>query len=314
MKHVFCSLALGTLLCLGLVSAALAAQEVPAPSATNLYHGKIGNLDVWIMAVTQRDQPAEVLLPRTEAHKQAIAKAYPDGKMRNAMSVMLVRGKDYLALVDTGLPSTTSGLMAGLQAAGVRPDEVTHVVITHAHGDHVGGLTTEGKALFPKAKVLFSEKEHDFWLNPDTQAANRATAPERARGMFDQLPQLLAPYAGRVETVPVDKEFLSGLTLLPAYGHTPGHVAVLVRSNGEGQKQGQGASHAETAPEKPLLFWADLMHGALVQMDYPEVGTAYDFDLERSIAARKALMQRASSEGWQVSGVHLPGVVPVELK
>lgn len=267
---------------------ALPAQE--AGREDTLHKTKLNTVDVWGIATTWRDQPAEVLQPQTTQQKEAVARIYPDGKMRNALNVMLVRGPDYLALVDTGLPANLPQLKEGITAAGFTVEDVTHVIITHAHGDHVGGLTVDGTAVFPKAKVVFSERELNFWMNP----ANAAQTPERARPIFTQLPAVLKPYEGRVETVAPEMEFLPGLRLVEAYGHTPGHVGVLVRPEGT----------------PGLLFWGDLVHGMLVQLEYPDVATAYDVDPAASIHARKALLARAAKEKWLVTGVHVPAVAP----
>lgn len=276
---------------------ALSQQVSEAVTEESIHKTHVGETQVWIIAPTWRDQPASVLLPQTEEHKKAIASLYPKGNMRNALNVMLVRGKDYLALIDTGLPNTVPALLAGIASAGFSPDDITHVIITHAHGDHTGGLSEQGKAVFPKARVIFNAKELDYWMEP----AHKAHAPERSHSIFSQLPQILAPYAGRIDTTAPETDVLPGLRILPAYGHTPGHVAVLVY---DGHNTRRSASH------DPLLFWADLMHGMLVQLPYPDVAASYDIDPVLAIAARKTLLERAKAEGWRFCGVHVPGLKP----
>lgn len=264
---------------------ALAAEpRQAAQSAT------VGDMDVVVFSLAERDQDAKVLNAGTPQAREDVARVYPGGAMPNTLNVQLVKSGDRVVLVDTGLPATLPALLQGLKARGVAPEDVTHVVITHAHGDHVGGLTAEGRAVFPGARVLFSEREADFWLNP----ANEVTAPERARAMFGQLPQILAPYAGRVDRVPVEQTFLSGLRLIPAYGHTPGHVGVLAFAG------------VEPAPGA-VLFWGDLVHGMPLQLLHPDVSTSYDLNPEDSIEARKTLLDKAARGQWLVGGVHTPG-------
>lgn len=245
----------------------------------------VGAATATVLPIVQREHPASVLILKDEAQKAAAAKAYPDGKIRNALNVMLVEGKGYTALVDTGLPDTLPALLEALKAQGVAPDQVSHVIITHAHGDHVGGLVKDGQAVFPKARLVFSQQEHAFWNTPE----NKAKAPERAARVFEQWPQVLQPYAGRVDVAEPGVEIAPGLSLLAAYGHTPGHVGVLLQ-----------------APDKTLLFWGDLLHAALVQIPDPSISATYDLDPGLAAANRKAVLQQAAREGWLVSGVHMP--------
>ena len=289
MKSLFALLAL---LCVCCVNVSwTSAQAAAASTQESIHHSRVGDMDIWIIATAWRDQPANVLIPTTEAQKSAIAKAYPQGVMHNALNVMLVRGKDYTALVDTGLPATLPALLGHLKSLNIAPEDISHVLITHAHNDHTGGLSQEGKAVFPRARVIISEKEYDFWHNP----AHMGSVPDRAKGIFTSLPAALAPYAGRIDRVQPEKEFLAGLAMIAAYGHTPGHVGVVVRAG---------------AGREGLLFWGDMLHGMLVQLPMPDVATAYDVDAAASVAARKNLLNRAVKEQWQVTGVHVPGVVP----
>ena len=260
------------------------------------HHLSMGGKDIWVLSLGWRDQKADMLLASTPEEKEAVARFYPDGVVRNSQNVLLIRGQGVTALVDTGFARTVPRLYEVLAGAGVRPEDVTHVVITHAHGDHAGGLVSEGKPSFPHARVLLSEAEYAFWMTP----GHRAAAPERLKGMFDQLPALLHPYGERVGTFAPGTDLfpsLPGVRAVAAYGHTPGHVGIEVEEGG-----------------RVFLFWADLLHAFAMQSDYPEVSATYDYDPRAAAAVRKALLERARREGQLVSGTHVPFVEPRALK
>jgi len=201
--------------------------------------------------------------------------------------VMLVKGKDYIALVDTGTPDKIERLITALKQADVEPGQVSHVIITHAHFDHTGGLLRGDKALFPNAKIVICEKEYDFWIDNE----NQAKAPEATRGSFVAFQKAMAAYRERIEKLPLNKEteYLPGLVLIPAFGHTPGHLTVL----------------ADT--KKKIFFWGDLLHAMKLQLEHPHISPVFDLDSDKAAGVRKELLQRAKKEGWQTTGVHVPG-------
>lgn len=245
-----------------------------------------------VMELARREHPTNILLPSTDQEKAAVETAYPDGRIANGLNVLLIKRPEAIILVDTGLPATLPALLEQLAAQGVRPEDVDQVIITHAHGDHVGGLTLDGKAVFPKARLVFSAKEHGFWNDP----ANRSQAPARAGSIFDQWPQMLAPYAGRVDVVDPARPLADGLKLVPAYGHTPGHVGVQL-----------------SGPYGAFLFWGDLLHAAAAQIAHPTISTTYDLDPVAAAEARKTLLEQASKNRWVVNGVHMPNTSPMTL-
>jgi glyoxylase-like metal-dependent hydrolase (beta-lactamase superfamily II) len=200
----------------------------------------------------------------------------PGGDFRSEVNVFLVRGRGHTILVDTGFGGALFDAMKGL---GVEPGGVDTVLITHMHGDHIGGLAKEGRALFPGATVYLAAQERDYWLNAGGNAAARAA---------------LAPYGGRVETfLPGDleagaPEILPGIRAAAAFGHTPGHTVFLVESGAE-----------------KFLIWGDLMHVEKVQFPLPGVSVTYDSDPEAAAASRKRILAWAVKNRVPVGGMHL---------
>ena len=136
-----------------------------------------------------------------------------------------------------------------LAAAGVEPDDVDTILLTHAHVDHVGGLTLHGKPIFTKAEVMVSETEAKFWRDD----AIMASAGKDAEPFFLAARTALDAYAPSLKLIAAG-EVLPGITLVPLPGHTPGHSGYHVVSGGE-----------------QLLIWADITHLADVQIRKPEV-------------------------------------------
>ena len=250
----------------------------------------VGDHAVFILSDGYRDLDAKLFLAADPAQQAAVREIYPQGKTRNSLNTFLIKSGGRLILVDTGggtlLGPDAGGLPKALAAAGFSAADVTDVLLTHNHRDHIGGLAADGKAAFPKATVHLSKTEHDFWMNP----ANEATAAERAKPNFAATRDMLALYPGKVLTFAPGKELFPGITPLAAYGHTPGHIAVLVGSKGEN-----------------LLIWGDLLHGMDLQLARPDIAIAFDSDSGAAILSRKELLSRAAKENWKVTGVHVPG-------
>lgn len=214
--------------------------------------------------------------------------------VQTAVNAYLVRGPAGLLLVDTGTAGCfgprLGQVLGNLRAAGVAPQDVRHVLLTHAHPDHMCGLLDDAGAMaYPNATVWLAAADAAYWLDP----ASRQSAPEPMRGLFDMARRAAAPYqaAGRFKAFGPGDALPAGVLALDSHGHTPGHTSWLL----------QGVSGAPA-----LLVWGDVVHYHAVQFRRPQTAFEYDSNRRQATAARQRLLARSAGQGWWVAGAHLP--------
>ncbi len=174
--------------------------------------------------------------------------------------------------------------LTALEATGVTRSEVTSVVFTHLHVDHVGWATQEldGRhdVVFPNARHHVTAPEHEYWTSAAGAAAMQRTG--------DYLADSVAPPAerGLLDLVAADAEICPGVRLVPAFGHTPGNVAVEVSGSGG-----------------DLLLLGDAAHHPL-QLRQPELSTRYCVDPREAVRSRRRLLDRAAASATPVLPAH----------
>ena len=230
---------------------------------------------------------AESLL--REAHRPPLALI--------AIASYLVQGHGRTVLIDSGAGGFAGWggrLPVALAAAGVEPDDVDTVLISHGHIDHVGGLTLHGTPIFAKAEVIVNEVEVKFWRDDAVMAA----AGAEAKPFFDAARLAFDAYAPRLKLVGPG-EVLPGITLVPLPGHTPGHAGFRIASGSD-----------------QLLIWTDVTHMEDVQIPRPDVTMAFDVDPDQARATRMALFDQIATDKLTVAGMHLnmPGFLTLERR
>ncbi len=191
----------------------------------------------------------------------------------SSVNVFLLKRDSGTILVDTGNGGDRGAMLCRLEQNGIPPEKIDCILLTHMHGDHIGGLLgKDGKAVFPRALVYVSEPERDYWQN--------AAGP---RGELAQ--KVLKTYGGRIRTFRFGEEVLPGIKALDASGHTPGHTVFKTDS---------------------LLIVGDLLHAAAVQVPRPEVSATYDVDPEKAAKTRLRFYELAAESSKAIAGMHLP--------
>lgn len=222
---------------------------------------------------------------------ERLAYGYQTNPVELSVNAFLLEIGDKLALVDTGAgqlfgPGLGDKLLKSLQAAGVKPEQITDVLLTHVHSDHMGGLTRDGQMVFPNATVHVGKPDVDFFLDP--QNAVQANYDQH---YFDQAEKILEPYvkAGKIDAFDKTTEVLPGLTASLHPGHTPGSAFFTLESEGQA-----------------LTFVGDIVHVAAVQLPDPSVTIAYDVNPEEARKVRSEAFAEFAEQRDLVAVPHMP--------
>ena len=276
--------------------APLAQAEVPMAQTQvpGYYRIQLGQFEITALYDGAIELDTKLLKNTSAAELQRLLSRMFVGnpKMQTAVNAYLINTGSHLVLVDTGAGKvfgpSLGFVLQNMKAAGYEPAQVDTVILTHLHGDHMGGLIdASGQPLFPKAKILVSQSESDFWLSSKTAEA----APIDRQPRFKMVRDIAAPYlaSGQWQTFADGSMLVPGIRAVKANGHTPGHTAYAVESEGHN-----------------LLIWGDLVHAHAVQFARPGVAIDFDSDQKQAIATRRSIMKAVAASKSLVAGMHLP--------
>jgi glyoxylase-like metal-dependent hydrolase (beta-lactamase superfamily II) len=269
------------------------AQGAPVTQAPGFYRYKIGDITVTAINDGFARRPLEGFIRNAELAdvKKAMEAAFlPADALPIAFNTLVLQTGGKLVLLDTGngdWGAPTSGVwMKNFRAAGFDPKDVSTILFSHFHGDHINGFRLkDGAAVFPNAEVMVPAAEWAFWMDD----AKMSAAPEAMKGAFANVRRAFGPLAKDIKQIEPGKEAVSGVTPVAAYGHTPGHTVYRVAS---------GAAS--------LLFMADTANHPALFVRNPDWSAIFDQDPDMARATRRKLLDMVAADKTQVAFYHAP--------
>ena len=226
------------------------------------------------------NQTAEVVQAYAAAHR------LPTTRFENSYTNTIVNTGREVVLFDTGngpgrMP-TAGKLVPLLDSAGIKPEQIDVVVLTHGHLDHIGGLVLGDKPAFPNARYVFGEVEFDYWRKGENIA-------EARKANREQFMAIAVPLAEKATFVKDGAEVVPGIRAVETFGHSPGHMGYHIESDG-----------------RRLLLWADVTNHYVMSLQQPEWHTGADHDKDMGVTTRKRVLDMVATDQIAAIGYHMP--------
>ena len=269
--------------------------EAPLEPANGVYKYKVGSIEVTAVydgIWRKPHDPTFIKNASVEDTKEALAKAGLTTEfMPIPLTVVVLKIGDKYVMIDSGSgvgqwQANATNLPSNMKAAGIDRGQISTILVSHFHPDHVWGLMEKGTnaAVFPNAELIVSSTEYEWWTEP---------------GRVEKLPEGRKPAGRRIgdvfptwknwKLVEDNAEVAPGVRLLAAFGHTPGHSVFLV-----------------TSGKDQLMVSNDAMYVPALLAPHPDWQGAYDQDGATAVTTRRKLMDRVIADKMMVCGAHFP--------
>jgi len=253
-----------------------AAAEMKGPAMPRFNRFTLGDFEVTTLlaGTATRGEPQSIFGMNVSAEEFATVSEdnfLPTDAAQFFFTPTVVNTGSELILFDTGLNAAATTEVMG--DAGYTPDQVDTVVLTHMHGDHIGGLRGDGGETFANARYVTAAAEHNHWSAAGNEGFDANVAPLNDRMTF-------LDDGGSVT---------SGITAMAAFGHTPGHMTYMLESGG-----------------RQLLIAADFANHYVWSLGYPDWEVRFDMDKAAAAATRRRILGMLAADKVPFIGYHMP--------
>jgi glyoxylase-like metal-dependent hydrolase (beta-lactamase superfamily II) len=274
------------------------------PPAARSYTQKFGNYELIALSDGGLNYPAAMIFgnvpPEGKTHYNL-----PETRTFLPYTILLIKTQDNLLLVDVGAgelgnegvkifpgldhrTSRTNLVVPSLETAGITPEDIDMILITHAHPDHIGGLhDAEGNLVFPRARYYIAQKEWEYWMSADPSVVEAQALRDILELLIREAREAFDHIKDRITFLQEGQELVPGVTIEPTYGHTPGHMVVSI-SAGD-----QKACNISDVVLHPLF------------VEHPEWAPAMDMDAAQADETRRRFFAEAADEHLLVFAHHL---------
>ncbi|MEM9630419.1 MAG: MBL fold metallo-hydrolase [Pseudomonadota bacterium] len=252
-----------------------------------------GDHDITVFSDGHLTLPMNFLLPeQSEEEIAALLSAHdlPTDSLTPDCNITLLRSGDRLILFDVGSGSnfqpSAGELIGKLEEAEIDATDITDIVLTHAHPDHLWGILDEfDDPLYSEANVWVPEAEWNYWRSEDTLAGT----PDERKSFVVGAQSRFEAIEDQVSMVRPGQEVLPGVEAIDTAGHTPGHMSYMIHSGSES-----------------VLVVGDAISNSVISFEKPEWVSGSDQDPQQGIATRKMLLDRLAQDGSRLIGFHFP--------